>query len=139
MARNIIVLSLIAVFISGQSLSYAYNFSRDGFADNIPQPVLLEPVTGRVDISGKGQLIFRWSPHEGDISQRRFYDFRLYQGNQLTEANLLFQKNVAPNEHKISLDHDMFKPGQSYTWSLRQKYRSGKSRRSSSSFMAAGK
>ncbi|MDD5504823.1 MAG: hypothetical protein PHV77_05925 [Candidatus Omnitrophica bacterium] len=139
MAKNTIALLLAFIFILTASPSYAYVFNRDGFTDNIPQPVLLEPVIDRVDISGKKELVFRWSPHQGDISRRKFYDFRLYQGYKLTEDGLLLQKNVAPNEHQLAVDSSVFKPGQVYTWSLRQKYRSGKSRRSSSSFTIIGK
>jgi hypothetical protein len=125
--------------LNGITLSYAYMPGRDIFSGNIPEPRLIGPVTDKVDLSGSGELLFKWSPHEGNISERRYYDFRLYEGYQMVESNLVFQDNVPANKHQIALDASMFKLNQVYTWSLRQNYRSGKSRRSTSSFTIINK
>jgi hypothetical protein len=140
MANRMIIIVLICLFLfSGVSVSSAYMPGRDVFSNHIPQPVLKEPITDKVDLSGRSELIFRWSPHEGNISQRKHYDFRLYKGYQMIESNLILQDNVSPNKHQIAVSADTFKVNQVYTWSLRQTYRAGKSRRSSSSFTITGK
>ncbi|MDD5495672.1 MAG: hypothetical protein PHP46_01065 [Candidatus Omnitrophica bacterium] len=106
----------------------------------IPEPRLIQPTTELVDLSGKSQLKFEWSPHEGDRSKRKYYDFRLYQGEQMLEAGLVFKKRVDPDTAVISLDAGLFKDGQAYTWSLRQVYDTqGKSRRSFYTFQVVKK
>jgi len=112
---------------------------RDIFSESIPQPILKEPVTDNLDLSGKTELVFRWSPHEGNTYQRKYYDFRLYEGYQMIEANLILHNNVSPNQHQFVVGTDIFKLNQVYTWSLRQTYRSGKSQRSTSSFTVISK
>jgi len=140
MANKIVIFMLASLFLFGSaSSSYSYMSGRDIFSGNIPQPILIEPIADEVDLSGASQLIFKWSPHEGDISQRRYYDFRLYQGYQMIEANLILQNNVSPNQHQFAVNADIFKLNQIYTWSLRQTYRAGKSQRSTSSFTIINK
>jgi hypothetical protein len=137
--KSIICVAVFLFMFSGSSLVFSSTLNRAFLTNNIPQPVLKEPVTDKVDLSGESELVFRWSPHEGSISQRKHYDFRLYEGYQMVESNLIFQNNVAPNQHQIAVNSGMFKNGQVYTWSLRQTYRSGKSQRSTSSFTVTGK
>jgi hypothetical protein len=140
MTSRIIIIFFTCLFLFGSvPVSDASMLGRDTLSKNIPQPVLKEPVLDKVDLSGKSELVFRWSPHEGNISQRKHYDFRLYEGYQLIEANLIFQENVSANKHQISVSTNTFKIGQVYTWSLRQVYRVGKSQRSTSSFAVTGK
>ena len=140
MLRKLIICVTVFLFMfSGSSLVFSSTLNRAFLTSNIPQPVLKDPVTDRVDLSGKSELVFRWSPHEGSISQRKHYDFRLYEGYQMVESNLIFQSNVPPNQHQIALSVDTFKLNQVYTWSLRQTYRSGKSQRSTSSFAVISK
>jgi len=120
----------------GNISAYSYMAGKDFFADNIPQPRLIEPVTDILNIPSEGGVAFRWSPHEGDFSQRKYYDFRLYKGYQTVESGLIYKQNISPNQCRIEMPVDTFDPGQVYTWSLRQVYRLGKSRRSTSSFTA---
>ena len=134
----IFILTFVLIFASA-TLSNSSSFGRDIFSENIPQPILKEPVTDKVDLSGKKELIFRWSPHEGNTYQRKYYDFRLYDGYQMIESNLILQNNVSPNQHRFVVSTDMFKLNQVYTWSLRQTYRVGKSQRSTSSFTVINK
>jgi len=134
----IFILTFLLIFASATS-SNSSSFGRDIFSENIPQPILKEPVTDKVDLSGKKELVFRWSPHEGNIYQRKYYDFRLYDGYQMIESNLILHNNVSPNQHQFVVSTDMFKLNQVYTWSLRQTYRVGKSQRSTSSFTVTGK
>ena len=131
---------LIAFFAVSMFLFTAPSFAGVGmisesyFVDNIPQPRVLEPDGDTVDLSGKKELIFKWSPHEGDISQRKYYDFRLYEGEQALGPGLILKKEVSPNKHQIGIESGLFKEGAIYTWSIRQKYRSGKSTRSINTF-----
>jgi hypothetical protein len=140
MANKITIFALAALsLLVVMTFADANMHARNAFSSNIPQPRLIEPVKDKIDLSGVGELVFKWSPHEGNIAQRRYYDFRLYEGYQLVESDLIFQKDVPYNEHQIILSTDMFKLNQAYTWSLRQNYRSGKSRRSTSSFIIIAK
>lgn len=102
--------------------------------NNIPQPRLIEPVSDTADLSGKKELVFKWSPHEGDVSRRKYYDFRLYNGYKTFESTLILKRQVSRNEHETAVSTDVFKLGNIYTWTLRQKYRTGKSQRSTISF-----
>jgi hypothetical protein len=140
MASRIIIILFTCLFLfSSAPVSDAYMLGRDIFSNNIPQPILKEPIADKVDLSGKSELVFRWSPHEGNISQRKHYDFRLYEGYQMIETSLILKENVSANKHQITVSTDTFKANQVYTWSLRQVYRAGKSRRSTSSFTVTGK
>jgi hypothetical protein len=106
-----------------------------GFMDRIPRPRLISPDDESVDLSGKGELLFQWSPHEGKPIGRDYYDFRVYEGYEMLESTLLLKKKVPPREHTVSIEADRFRTGRVYTWSLRQVYRAmGKSDRSFSSF-----
>ena len=118
-------------------------FSQSTFAvrgrsmDFVPRPRLLSPSTEEVDLSGKEKLEFKWSPHERVRagSGSRYFDFRLYKGYQMVEANLLLKERVPGNKHTISLDAGLFEDGQVYTWSLRRVYKGiGKSDRSINTF-----
>lgn len=131
--RGVIFLA-ISIFLFAAPSFAGVRFFESIFSGNIPQPRLLEPNKDIVDLSGKKELIFRWSPHEGDVSQRKYYDFRLYKGHQTLGPALLLKKRVSPNQHQFSVESGLFKDGEIYTWSLRQKYRSGKSRRSTETF-----
>jgi len=103
--------------------------------DFVPQPRLLKPDTEIVDLTGQPTLNFSWSPHEGDLMQRAYYDFRIYKDYDMLGSNLIFNKEVPPNTYSIDVSSDMFKSDKVYTWSVRQVYiNSGKSYRSYSSF-----
>lgn len=102
--------------------------------DAVPEPRLLVP-KGDVDLYGKDELEFKWSPHEGDRIQRDYYDFRLYMGYNMVESSLILKKKVLPDEFSVFIKASVFKKGAVYTWSLRQVYTgSVKSRKSYSSF-----
>ncbi len=135
MKKNLlfIIILFITLSIAGSSQP-ASIFSEQMFGNNIPRPRLLEPVSDTVNLAGKKELLFKWSPHEGDNFKRKYYDFRLYKGMQMTESNLILKKKVPPTRHRIVVDSSLFKTGGDYTWSLRQKYRTGKSRRSTNTF-----
>jgi hypothetical protein len=110
------------------------NMRRDDYYYT-PPPRLVAPTSETVDLSGKKELEFRWSPHEGRRGTRIYYDFRLYSGYDMLESMLLIKKKIDPSVHRISIESDVFKDKQVYTWSLRQAY-SGiyKSDRSIASF-----
>ncbi|MDP8297721.1 MAG: hypothetical protein RAP41_06030 [Candidatus Orphnella occulta] len=135
MLSRLLIFSAIAIFLFVSASFAGMNvFSEDLFAGVVPPPRLLEPCGETADISGKKELIFKWSPHEGDISQRKYYDFRLYEGYKSLGPYLILKKEVSPNKHQIGVESSLLKVGAIYTWTLRQKYRSGKSRRSTNSF-----
>lgn len=111
-----------------------------GAYDFVPQPRLISPIKEVVDLTGKDELEFIWSPHEGRPVSRRYYDFRLYKGREMLESTLIFKERVGPHIYKLSLRSDLFEDSEVYTWSLRQVYyTSGKSLRSSCSFMVVKK
>jgi hypothetical protein len=130
---TVIFLALVSAVFSRNA--HAITFGRR--VDFVPQPRLLSPAGEEVDLAGKDKLEFRWSPHENmrPGPGTRYYDFRLYKGYQMLESTLLLKKRVPGRERGISLEADMFKAGQVYTWSLRNVYKgTGKSDRSASSF-----
>lgn len=53
------------------------------FVDYAPEPRLIAPIKEEIDLTKKTELEFKWSPHEGVSSDRRYYDFRLYKGSDL--------------------------------------------------------
>jgi hypothetical protein len=136
--KTIFILVCLFLFCSVPA-SDSFIIGSEGPYGHIPQPILKEPVSDKVDLNGKRELLFRWSSHEGDISQRKWYDFRLYEGYQMVESNLILQQNVLPNKYEITVNSDIFKLNQVYTWSVRQTYRVGKSQRSTSSFTVISK
>ena len=107
-----------------------------GLGAYIPPPRILAPVGEKTDISGKDSIEFVWSPHESrSLGVTRYYDFRIYKGYELLESTLLFKKEILGDEHRIKVNTDIFTPGEVYTLSIRQGYKSmGKSRRSIYSF-----
>jgi hypothetical protein len=140
MANKITVIALAVLFpLVGITFADANMPGRNAFSNNVPRPRLIAPVSDKIDLSGAGELVFKWSPHEGNIAQRRYYDFRLYKGYQMIESNLIFQDKAPANKHQIAVSADTFETNQVYTWSLRQNYRSGKSGRSTSSFTIIAK
>jgi len=106
-----------------------------GSLSHVPEPRLISPTSEQVDLTGKPSLLFEWSPFEGDITRRDFYDFRIYKGYNRVEANLMFKDKVFKSSYKIDLNANRFENGQVYTWSVRQVYMNGsKSRKATSSF-----
>jgi len=128
---------VVAVSILLFTATYCANgsiYNESVVSDNIPRPRVIAPDSDIIDLSGKKELVFKWSPHEGDVYQRKYYDFRLYEGLQTLGPNLMLKKRVGKNKHQFSVDAGLFKAGAEYTWSIRQKYRSGKSLRTTNSF-----
>ena len=105
-----------------------------GSYDAVPQPRLLSPVKETVDMTGKEELEFKWSPHEKGGGFREYYDFRLYKGYNMYENTLILKKQVAPDQYSIRLPASVFEEGAVYTWSLRQVYDTAKSLKSFQSF-----
>ena len=136
MARRAAILAVISFFLISLApvQGWAFRVSA-GSASFVPEPRLIYPGSSKVVLKGKKTLDFKWSPHEGMRSLRKYYDFRLYKGYNMVEANLLFKKRVPPGEHTAEVSADLFENGKIYTWSLRQRYRNrGKSARSYQSF-----
>lgn len=131
----IIVISFLACVFADNQKSDAYLRGGVFVSDNVPEPLLMSPITETVDLSGIKELEFRWSPHEGSLSDRDYYDFRLYKGYDTVETTLILKEKIPPRKYQISLKTDIFEDGQVYTWSLKQVYTgSRKSKKSYQSF-----
>ena len=124
-------IGVLAASVWARSLSIQSDI---GESDFVPPPRLISPSTDVVDLRGMSSLEFRWSPHEGDPTQREYYDFRLYKGYQALGGALIYKVRVPRNVWSILITADLFENGAAYTCSLRQVYRGLKSRRTFQSF-----
>jgi hypothetical protein len=104
-----------------------------GMFISLPAPWLLEPVTDKIDITGKDALEFKWKP---DLSVNTdYYDFRLYKGYDMLASTLILKQKLEGNVSSFKVKAETFENGQVYTWSLRRVILSGeKSDKSFSSF-----
>ena len=125
---TLILLSLLTVSV------YAQSFRGSSSSSYVPRPQLMYPITEEVDLTGKPQLEFRWSPHKGLFMDRRYYDFRLYKGYDMNASTLILKERVPYNRYDFSISSDAFENNQVYTWSLRAVSFSAKSQRSYQSF-----
>jgi hypothetical protein len=126
---------LVIFFTMGPFLAEAKRYPLVAVDEIVPKPQLLSPRSGEVDLTGQDFLEFKWSPHEGNLTSRDYYDFRLYKGYDFLESALIFKQKVPPDIYVVRLRADMFTTGQVYTWSVRQVYTNGnKSHRSFQSF-----
>ncbi len=131
----LLVLLLAAPAFADERIGLSANVG--GSLSHVPEPRLISPTSEQVDLTGKSSLLFEWSPFEGDITRRDYYDFRIYKGYNRVEANLIFKDKVFKSAYKIDLNANRFEDGQIYTWSVRQVYMNGsKSRKATSSFKA---
>jgi hypothetical protein len=134
---NKVLICLPAVFLLAVTAVSAQRIAEFeiGQTSFVPKPRLIAPATDVVDLTGKEELEFKWSPHEGDQVRRDHYDFRLYRGYNMVESTRILKMNIPPRQWSITLKAGLFENGQVYTWSLRQVYTgSAKSWRSFESF-----
>lgn len=92
----------------------------------VPPPVLLQPRSGEVDLTGKEFLEFKWSPHEGAGGFRDYYDFRIYNGYQTVEETVFFKEKLSPDTYQYNIKAEKFRDGAVYTWTMRQVYTDGR-------------
>ncbi len=97
-------------------------------------PMLLAPISEVVDLTGQETLVFRWSPFQGRLDRRRFYDFWIFEGREQLEKFRIYKKRVPADEYEVLLDARMFEDGKIYTWAVRQVTYGTKSDWSYSSF-----
>lgn len=83
-----------------------------------PAPMLLFPGEELV-LDKIKEVEFRWRP-QGYTGYYGFYDFRLYEGTELVEKNLIFKEKVPGTQNSIRINSEIFKAGQIYAWSVRQ-------------------
>ncbi len=83
---------------------------------------MLYPITDEVDPTRKGELEFRWDQFPGQIFKRNYYEFCLYKGYGQYEDDIILKKRVPLNAYSFTVNADIFKDGEVYTWSLRQVY-----------------
>lgn len=100
----------------------AVNYTDVGQTDAIPVPRILQPYLDTYDLTGKSELIFKWSPHEGNQTQRDYYDLRIYKGYQALAGARIYKTKVPPRQWELALPADMFDDSQTYTMTLRQVY-----------------
>jgi hypothetical protein len=123
------VVILLSVF--GNAASFMGNDI--GQPASTPGPVLLYPVTDRVDLTGKESVVFKWE--KIDAIRIREYDFRLYKGYATTAGSLMIKKKVPVDEYPIAIASKEFDLNQVYTWVLTEIFDNGiKSDKSFSSF-----
>lgn len=122
----------VALPLSAQRASI---YTDIGESDLVPVPRILQPYLDSYDITGKKALEFQWSPHEGNQTQRDYYDLRLYKGYNVVESTRIYKIRLGPRQWSFALNADIFEDGQVYTCTLRQVYiGSLKSRRAYQSF-----
>jgi len=136
--RKIIIFFIIIGFCFIVNTSYAYRVSYRGWPakrDYVPTPRLISPKSEIVNLSDKDELLFKWSPHEARRFGKKYYDFRLYKGYNMVEANLILKEQAPGNERSFFVKSEVFNDREIYTWSLRLVYPGkGKSSRSFHSF-----
>jgi len=123
--KRVFLLAAVSLLFSASVLtgSQAYTILQGSSAlSQAPEVRLIKPVQEEVVLSGEKELEFKWSPHEGSLSDRQYYDFRLYKGYDMVESNLILKKRIPHNTYQVSLNADLFEDGRIYTWSLRQVY-----------------
>lgn len=131
MARALVWAVVVAAFacLAGSLIG-----SSSDWPDLAPEPELLSPIEEVVNLAGKQTLEFKWSPFIGRMWERQYYDFRLYKGREMIEANQLIVKQVPKDQYSFTVDAGVFEDGQVYTWGLRQVYMDRKSEQAYSSF-----
>jgi hypothetical protein len=92
----------------------------------VPPPVLLQPRSAEIDLTGQEYLEFKWSPHEGTSGFRDFYDFRIYNGYKTVQETLFFKEKLPPDTYQYNIKADKFREGAVYTWTMRQVYTDGR-------------
>ena len=97
-------------------------FTEVGQSSRVAVPRILQPYLDKYDLTGKDVLEFKWSPHEGNQTERDYYDFRLYKSYTVLASTLIYKTRVPPRQWSLSLSADMFEDGQVYTLALRQVY-----------------
>ncbi len=102
----------------------------------MPTPDLIAPGDDLV-IAGKPEVEFRWSG-QADSTKLQYYDFRLYKGSKGYEPDTIFQSQLPRSQSSIMVKSDLFKVGETYSWSVRQIGNSSKGRKANSVFKVAG-
>ncbi|MFA5147433.1 MAG: hypothetical protein WC515_08680 [Candidatus Omnitrophota bacterium] len=121
MRKRTIFLAVAALALLTEPL-FAMRYRLQSEFEMVPAPRLISPATEEVVLTGKGELEFKWSPHEGDSMRRAYYDFRLYEGYAMLDSSLILKRRTKSDEFSVTLKADMFRDGMVYTWSLRQVY-----------------
>lgn len=107
-----------------------------GAPDNLAEPMLLSPLSPEVVVTDTDTIEFKWLTDMGHYFNRDYYDFRIYNGYEMTEQTLLYKDTTPAHKGSIEVNADLFKPGQVYTWCVRHVVGVVKSDRSYKSFKA---
>ncbi len=125
------LLFVVPIFAGGVHPEMRFDF---GGRESVPEPRLLSPISEVVDLTGKDTLEFKWSPFEGRLFKRKYYDFRIYKGREMYFKDEIFKQKVPRGTYSVVLKADIFEDGQVYTWAVRQVYDDDKSDQAYSAF-----
>gem|GEM_PF-2347755 len=128
------VLVSICGISSGDAFAAPQRFRSGPAVRLVPSPRLLAPLpkNGEVVLKDQSNCTFSWTT-EGDATERRYFDFRLYKGTGMIAKNRIEKQRILSD--RVELAPSRFENGQTYTWAVRQVYKNGdKSRRNFSTF-----
>ncbi|MFH0840037.1 MAG: hypothetical protein V1883_03345 [Candidatus Omnitrophota bacterium] len=113
-------LLFLAIFLfAGASLLYAFG---RGAADFTPCVEYSEPADDHeVDLTGREILTFKWRPVPIPSGMRDSYRFELFEESRGYTDKRIFNKDLAPDVYSIDVPAELFKNGEDYTWSVRQR------------------
>ncbi len=113
-----------ALFVSVCILAGLFFITKNSLAEMLfaPEVRLMYPISDEVDLTGQKELVFRWSPFEGELFRRNYYEFCLYKGYGQYESDIIVNEHVKPAVYSFSVNAEIFEDGQVYTWSIRQVY-----------------
>ncbi|MFA5008522.1 MAG: hypothetical protein WC546_04815 [Candidatus Omnitrophota bacterium] len=105
---------LLLSLISFAPVSYG---NRHALFDGIKAPTLLYPTTEDIDLSGKGQLEFRWIRTPGLFVY--YTEFKVYKGANNFGSDLIYKEKIQPGKFPANVPASYFEAGQVYSWTLR--------------------
>ncbi|MDD5432088.1 MAG: hypothetical protein PHO70_03775 [Candidatus Omnitrophica bacterium] len=140
MKKLTILLLLLLVVLNAPICAQSLDDSRmKTILGVVVDPKLLYPVNDEVDLTDKDFLEFHWAMYATDLVNRRHSVFRLYEGEDAKEINLIFQKRLPPNITKIKIDTALLDDAKTYTWSVEQFYLKDQGRGTASAFFKVTK
>ena len=114
--KNIRALSLF-LLLNAVCFPLALYAARNALFDNIAAPTLLYPITEDIDLTGKDELEFRWIKTPGMFVY--YTEFKLYKSANNFVSDLIYKKNIQPDNYPFKVPATYFEKGQTYSWTLR--------------------
>ena len=117
--RELITVAIFFIFLFlPVCVSGSVNVRIGGAYDYPDPPVLLYPVSEKVVLTGEDFLEFRWDIR--DITDTRYYDFRLYKGYDTYQKNLILKEQIPNDTFSFKVESAVFENNQVYTWTLKR-------------------